>query len=1042
MHNPAAVKIAEVLNGYAKNLVKKRRFNSGNFEYSSAVAVFRYEDRPIVREEKSTNDTRDDGRSAKGRVRFPYRNDDFFELVKKTFREKKNDLTLWGNYCRETMYRINERNIHPKIITSVLTFISYTDYRNDRIMSEIINRCILRLNEFDIVNICSLVSSLSKMNISSTYFMEETKKKLMKQEDAYFEKYSPHYVCLLINSILKLQCHNDSDIYEEYKELVSFLLQKISNRKESDFSLLGISLLLHNIAKLRLKNYYYFFNRFESHIVKNRNDFNVIQILNILIAYEKVSFLKLYFLEELLSSLLQKKKIFTCTVHNLVRFIKIVFSFLSKREKITQSYYPDDNIKRVKEICAHIFFYMYKRLDECKRKEDLVLLCSVLSTYKKLIKNKDKGNIFLQLYSPFFCMIESNDLFKKITLNVKMHISRCNSTELSILFYCYSSYQMYDSLLFYFIKLRCFKIFSTFNEISFSYLFKASQNMNRQDDVFQNSCLNKISQIGKYTSIRHFCITLSAYTSVRGEKQSAHIAQLLLANFEKILSRMGEASCGGSNGGAVDTGGVVDRGGANDGDHTDDTGGDSRVSADTISAIVFFFSKMKHVNITHLINMLVYHFPHYKHDLSTESCIRMLISLSNLCANIKTEESKKYWKGYYSMVNFLAKKILVSTDLYQSKHLIMLFLKGCGKIFPSANSVRISGKRTFYFKSVLNSLLPCVHKQMCKLTVEEMAILTESLSKENYSREAIDSVLSKGSYDAFAGALLERCKEVLGDTTECVDNSDGNGRSDSSSGSSSGSNGSSGSSGSKSAMIIVNNLTRLEVHDESLFHVVVNNRILECFFLSSISALSQGIYYICMHLFCKVQAVTTGETFLLRFLLKRLYELLVNEGVIILTRNYDEIISYKHLDNLSKDCLFFKSMKCVCEAVLVILFHMCHLNYNRMRHFLEAGNYSSNSNVNRVHLLGSINLLCLYLAIFKIAEHVRQKKGCHVNEKDVLNVVTVEIHQTVRDMQIRSDQAPLLFFNVLALRASAAKRRKKNEARGRVSGHWGHRGSN
>ncbi|SBT85426.1 conserved Plasmodium protein, unknown function [Plasmodium ovale] len=1004
MHNPTVVKIADVLNGYAKNLVKKRRFNSSNFEYSSAVAVFRYEDRPIVSEEKSTNDTRDDARSAKGRVGFPYRNDDFFEMVKKTFREKKNDLTLWGNYCRETMYRINERNIHPKIITSVLTFISYTDYRNHRIISEIINRCILRLNEFDIVNICSLVSSLSKMNISSTYFMEETKKKLMKEEDTYFEKYSPHYVCLLINSILKLHCYNDSHIYEEYKELVSFLLQKTSKRKESDFSLLGISLLLHNIAKLHLKNYYYFFNRFESHIVKNRNDFNVIQILNILIAYEKVSFLKLHFLEELLSSILQKKKIITCTVHNLLRFIKIVFSFLSKREKISQSCYSDDNTKRVKAICAHIFFYMYKRLDECKRKEDLVLLCSILSTYKNLIKSKDKGNIFLQLYSPFFCMIKSNDLFQKITLNVKMHISRCNSIELSILFYCYSSYQMYDSLLFYFVKLRCFKIFSTFNEISFSYLFKAFQNMNRQDDVFQNSCLNKILQIGKYTSIRHFCITLSAYTSVLGEKQRAHIAHLLLANFEKILTRMGEASGDGSNGG-------VDMGEANDEDHTDDTRRDSRVSADTISAIVFFFSKMKYVNIAHLINMLVYHFPHYKHDLSTESCIRMLISLSNLSANIKTEESKKYWKGYYSMVNFLAKKILVSTDLHQSKHLIMLFLKGCGKIFPSDRYVRISGKRTFYFKSVLNSLLPCVHKQIYKLTVEEMAILTESLSKENYSREAIDSVLSRGGYDAFAGALLERCKEILGDTTECVDNSDDNDRSDSNGSSGSGSN------GSKSAIIIVNNLTRLEVHDESLFHVVVKNRILECFCLSSISSLSQGIYYICMHLFCKIQAVTTGQTFLLQFLLKRLYELLVNDGVIILTRNYDEIISYEHLDKLSNDCLFYKSMKCICEAVLVILFHMCHLNYNRMGHFLEAGNYFINGNVNRVHLLGSINLLCLYLAIFKIAEHVMQKKGYHVNEKDVLNVVTVEIHQTVRDMRISSDQAPLLFFNVLSLKA-------------------------
>ncbi|VWU53056.1 conserved protein, unknown function, partial [Hepatocystis sp. ex Piliocolobus tephrosceles] len=302
-------------NTYRINLLK-RNFCSKNYEYSSSTTASRYKDDiPIVNKKvKKYMDIKDNVGVVNSNLNeiknlFPDNSNDFFDNFKKYFVLYKNDLNIVHKYCKEIMYRINDKNIHPKIITNIITSVCYTEYKNDRVLSEILNRCILRLNEFDLVHICSLINSLGKIKFKSIYFMEEVQKKLMSENKNYFDKHSPHYICLLINSLVKLKFFNKLEITKENKkEYIYFLLDKIYDRKVTDFSLVGLSLLLYNISKLKLKKYYFLFPKFELHIVRVKNDLNIIQTVNILSAYSDLNFANFYFVELLLEFVLSDIK--------------------------------------------------------------------------------------------------------------------------------------------------------------------------------------------------------------------------------------------------------------------------------------------------------------------------------------------------------------------------------------------------------------------------------------------------------------------------------------------------------------------------------------------------------------------------------------------------------------------------------------------------------------------------------------------------------------------------------------------------------------
>ncbi|CRH01775.1 conserved Plasmodium protein, unknown function [Plasmodium relictum] len=1011
MYNSCVIKIYNVWNHSKRNLLKKE-FCSNNFEYSSPNVILKFKNTPIIARntEKNKNSNSQN---------FPDSNDEFFELIKKSFKENKNNLSLWNSYCRETMYRINEKNIHPKIITNVFSFLSYTDYKNDRILSEILNRCILRLKEFDLIHICSLINSLSKMNFRNIYFLEEAKKKIISENNVYFEKHSPHYICLLMNSLIKLNFCDE--------EFLNFLLEKICNRKVEEYSLLGLSLLLYNISKLKFKKYYNFFSLFECHIIKQKNDFGVIQIVNILSAYNNVNLLKDFFLTQMLDCI--NKQLHFCSLHHLIRLLSISFSFVSEKEK--NDLLPDSNIKKICEICSYIAKEIYIKLNKCKKK-DIVLLCSTLSIHKGLVQNKNNPNF------NFFQIMNVNEIFQKITLNIKKFINFYNSVEMSIILYCYSIYEINDILLFNYIKLRSLRIFSTFDEKTFSYLFKAFKNMNIKDIVFEKSCVNKILEIKEFNSIKNFCMTLSAFSKVKYE-QKLEISDIFFINFRKFMlnsydtknhlfylynkeeelnndfgnnqkkkkhshsflnTHINDFIFKEKDNTKEEAVKVMDKN-VNSEEQNNEESNKSieiiinrelnknkeekkiqKMNGNIISLSVFLFSKIKNFNPTNLIKLLVCQFENYKNDLSTENCINILLSISYLSMNMKNVENKQYWKSYYNYVNFLVRRILISSDLYKNKSFLINFLSACGKIFHSfITCIKKDEKKDFYFKNILDILIKHIYPYINELNIGEIGILMESLNKENYSYEATSLILKNDS-NMFFSSLLQRCKLLLSEKS--VNN--------------------------KNSIIIMSNLIKIEFFDKCLFNLMIKNCVLQFFCLRSINFISQGIHYICSYILLKEHIIVTRKIFLLKFLLKKLHELLINEEIVLYSNNNKLIVLKESLDKLSNDILFIKSIKLLYESFLIILFHISDINFNIKKSEMI---YYYNNNHNIIILLNNAFMLHLFLAIFTIAETLK-KKCCNIDNEKYFHIIE-QIHKNIKDIKIKSEYISLGFFKFLAI---------------------------
>ncbi|CAC9698926.1 conserved Plasmodium protein, unknown function [Plasmodium sp. DRC-Itaito] len=1174
MTNCRFLKLLSIWDKYKSKFLKLNFSTLNKFEYSSPTALLNYNNcTPLSTNKKAknkihknVNHLNNKQTSCNDEYTFPCNNEEFFEMIKKNFKKNKNEYHLWNIYCKELMYRINDSNISANIITKTFSLLSYTDYKNDYRISEILNRCILRLNEFDLIHLCSLVISLSKMNFRSVYFLEQVQNKFMREEENYFEKHSPHYICLFINSWVKLNCrrkknyitneandHHNNTIdhiidninkhdyqsdhinnnhcnylshiidYTETTEnvqIINFLLSKISHRKVEEYSLLGISLLLYNISILKLYKYYYLFSLFENHIKKTKSHFNVIQIVNILTAYNNVCLLKGTFLIELLECI--NVQIDSCYFHHLVRLMDISFSFVGNHKKDIINIYNKDIINIYNKDIINIYnkdiiniynkdiiniynkdiiniynkdiiniqnndiinthnndiinthnndiinthnndiinthnndiinthnndiinthnnnsvdefaqirhfinslFNQLAKNTKCCKKKDVILLCGTLSKYKKLI---DKN--FTNISSPF-SSINMNWLFYSIRNNVKNFINLYNHVELSILLYCYSLYEMNDIFLFHKIKLRSLKIFSTFNQITFSYLFKAFQNMQINDLIFEKACLNKILQINKFTCPKSLLFILSAFSSLYKNKKKKNfiivdILQVIFRNFQHIfINNFYEITKINKHGNIIQNINhfipsyllYIDEDNMTSYSMTicpkNETFSSFQkkkkktklIKGDTLCMLVHLFSKIKEFHlIDKLIIILINEYKNYKNIISTHNCISLLNSMGTLCAHMKKEKSNIFWRNYYLFINQLTKKILVSVDLYENKYYLINFSSACGKIFQSyiSNIYIINEKKknffSLYLKNILDILITPLNKYIHEFTLGDIGILFETFNKENYLQESICTIQKKKDQHtnfSFVYKIINRLTYLLNHINE---------------------------KDYKNVIIIMNNIIKINNFDKTIYDLIIKNYILQSFYCESIPMLSQSIFYICINILFRDIVINTQQTYLLKYLFKKLFEQFINQEIFLFsTQNECLLISDKYINNneynnMMIDSIFIKSLIFLCQSIFIILFHISNIKEINYEYKIKSQVIKKENN----ELLNSITFLRLYLTIFMFTEKCIQE-GYHL--KKIKNFtsfdnssITNEIHNTIKDIPIRSYYTSLLFYKVLLI---------------------------
>ncbi|CDU20115.1 conserved Plasmodium protein, unknown function [Plasmodium yoelii] len=1073
MKNFMQIKTLRLWNGYHRKLSTCKNFFfsidkigvSENFNYSSKLVNSAYKkNRPIL--EINKNERNKNGRNNSQNARsnsqnarsnsqngnnyehvIPDGNDEFYESIKKSFKEKKNDLGLWNIYCREIMYRINEKNLSPKIITNSLTLLSYTEYENNRIFIEIINRCILRLKDFDLINICSMINFLCKKNIKSIYLLQEIKKRIIdeKKKEFFDKPSSPHYISLLINSLIKLDYFNfESKNFEsknfESKNFLFFLLEKIENNKPSEFSLVGLSLLLYNISKLKITEKYNLFILYQNHILKLKKHFNVIQIINILSAYNDTNFLTFPILIQLLESLIYENHIFKkISLHHLVRLLQISFRFLSKGGKGGKSgkngknekeieagpSIPDEqnNYKIIVQINVHIFNSIFNNLPFCKKKENLVSLCSTLATHKELVmncfdeKNGEKNDTNLVVIKE-----NINELFKLIKDNIINLINTCNSIELSIIFYCYSIYKMNDINLFQCIKLRVLRTFSMFNEKTFSYIFKAFKNLKIKDYVFENSCLNKIIQFNRFNSINNLSRILSAYIMISPEKQIPKITNIFLESFKEILIQYFEkkkknillspsVNC------------EKIKKVKNEQEY------DDKQFIDIVSIVIKLFSKLLYIDISSFITFLSNYLYKYQKNMLINNMITILESLAILSSKIKTKENKLFWKNYYYMINYYVNQILETDQIYKNKILMINFLSAIGKIYHSfikdyylildennietnfysnnislnceligkENNSQVVFKNYFFFKNVFDMFLPHLKNNIKNMSIGEITVLMECLKKENYSEEAICLIL-KNEDTNFVNDLVERCvtiftnfenpekKQAKNGDANCGDAKCGN---------------------KKNGIILLKNLVLLQIYNNKLVDLIVKNYIIQYTYLSSINLLSQSIYYICIYILWTECFIKKKKKYLLKLLIQKIYELFINNNILIHNfSNSDINISLNQINKLSQDISFINSIKYLHETILIILLNMTTLFPICIK---------PQKNIiydNTLFFMNDINFLRFYLSVFNIVDYIMEKNKYHqnVDHKSDIFPITIQMQTVFQNLNIKNEQLTLLHF--------------------------------
>ncbi|CXJ00092.1 conserved Plasmodium protein, unknown function [Plasmodium berghei] len=1042
------IKTLRLWNGYHRKLATCKNFFFSinkialpeNFNYSSQLANSAYKrNRPILEINKNERNKKNMNKSKNGNDNYehaiPDGNDEFYELIKKTFKEKKNDLGLWNIYCREIMYRINEKNLSPKIITNSLTLLSYTEYENNRIFIEIINRCILRLKDFDLIHICSMINFLCKKNLKSVYLLQEIRKRIIDEKKIeFFDKpSSPHYISLLINSLIKLDYFNNINNNFENKQFLFFLLQKIENNKPSEFSLVGLSLLLYNISKLKITEKYHLFILYHDHILKLKKHFNVIQVINILSAYNTTNLLTFPILTQLLESLIYKNHLFKkISLRHLVRLVQISFRFLSKNGKNLRMIETGSNIsdkqnnyKMIIQMNVHIFNSIFNTLPFCKKKEYLVLLCSTLSTYKELvmkcfdIKKDDKESVFI---------IENiNELFKLMKTNLINLINTCNSIELSIIFYCYSIYKINDINLFQCIKLRVLRIFSTFDEKTFSYIFKAFKNLKIEDNVFEYSCLNKIIQFNHFNSINNLSRILSAYIMITPKKQIPKITNIFFESFKQILIRYFEKKkILLTNSFNCEPIKQIEYEKEYDDEHF----------IDIVSIVIKLFSKVLYLNIPSFIIFISNYFYKYTKNILINNIVTILDSLAIMSSKIKTKENKLYWKNYYCMVNYYVNKILETDQIYKNKTLMINFISSTGKIYHSFirdnldnyfilnennietnlcfknishKSVLIGKednsqfvfKNFFFFKSILDMFLSHLKNQIKNMTIGEITVLMECLKKENYSEEAICLIL-KNEDKIFFNDLVERCITIFTDfenpekkEAKYYMNYDNK----------------------KNGIIILKNLILLQIYNNKLVDLIVKNYILQYNYLSSINLLSQSIYYLCIYSLWTECFVKKKQIYLLKFLIQKIYELFINNHILIHNfSNSDINISLNQIKKLSEDISFINSIKYLYEAILIILLNMTNLFPINP---IITTSQKKNIIYNTSFFINDINFLRLYLSVFNIVDHIMEKNKYHqviINHKSELSPITIQIQNIFQNLDIKIAKSTLFhFYNIIKL---------------------------
>ncbi|KYN97092.1 hypothetical protein PGSY75_1329800, partial [Plasmodium gaboni] len=1094
-------------------------------EYSSPTALLNYNNcTPLYRNKtdnniNNVNHLNNKETSCSANNTFPCNNEEFFEMIKKNIKKNKNEYHLLNIYCKELMYRINDSNISAHIITKIFSLLSYTDYKNDYRISEILNRCILRLNEFDLIHLCSLVISLSKMNFKSVYFMEQVQNKFLREGQNYFEKHSPHYICLFINSWVKLNCikkkkknyikddqkdhqnntidhinnnhinylsHNHNEETIKNIQIINFLLTKISHKNVEEYSLIGISLLLYNISILKLHKYYYLFYLFENHIIKTKNHLNVIQIVNILTAYKNVCLLKGTLLIELLECVNEQTE--SCYFHHLVRMLDVCFYFVANHNKDINHM----NSKDIKDIhknnivdthknnivdthknnivdthknnivdthnnissyelqhtCHFIsilFNQLIKNTKHCKKK-DVILLCGTLSKYKKWI---DKN--FRNSSSPL-SSINMNLLFYIIRNNAKNFINMYSHVELSILLYCYSLYEIKDIYLFHKIKLRCLKIFNTFNEITFSYLFKAFQNMKINDLIFENACLNKILEINKFTCPKSLVFILSALSCLYKEKKKnfliKDILEVLFKNFQHIFI---------NNFYEINKDGYIiqnindsipsyllyieeenkdrhsldeenkDRHSLDEENkdrHSLDEENKDRhsldmcqkknkklINGDTLCMLVKLFSKFKEFHlIDKVIIILINEYKNYKNIISTYNCICLLNSLGILCAHIEKEQSHFFWRNYYLFINHLTKKILLSVDLHENKNYLINFLSAGGKIFHSYISILYiineeNKNFSFYLKNILDILITHLHKYINELTLVDIGIILETFNKENYLHISIYNMPKKKKENekkddhinlSFVNKIINRLTYLLNYVNE---------------------------KDYKNVIIIMNNIIKINSFDQKIYNLIIKNYILQSFYYQSIPMLSQSIYYICMSVLFRDIIINTQQIYLLTYLFKKLFQQFINQDIFLFsTQNQCLLISDKYINknkinhNIIIDTIFIKSLIFLCQSIFIILFHISNIKQINYQYKIKNEVIQNENN----QLLNSITFLRLYLTIFMLTQIFIQdpyylKKIKKFTYSNNYNTITQQIHNTIKHIPIKTYNTSVLFYKLLLI---------------------------
>ncbi|SOV81242.1 conserved Plasmodium protein, unknown function [Plasmodium sp. gorilla clade G3] len=1115
-----------------KNKFLKSNFSTSNkFEYSSPTALLNYNiSTPLSTNKKAKNKIHKNVNHLNNKQTscsdnhtfLPCNNEEFFEMIKKNIKKNKNEYHLWNIYCKELMYRINDSNISANIITKTFSLLSYTDYKNDHRISEILNRCILRLNEFDLIHLCSLVISLSKMNFKSVYFLEQVQNKFMREEENYFAKHSPHYICLFINSWIKLNCirkknyitndgndhHNNridnitdkinkNDHKDDYinnnhcnylshvdhrettenVQIINFLLSKIRHRKVEEYSLIGISLLLYNISILKLYEHYYLFSLFENHIMKTKSHLNVIQIVNILTAYNNVCLLKGTFLIELLECI--NVQINSCYFHHLVRLLDISFCFVGNHNKdiidihnkdiinihnkdiinihnkdilnihnkdilnihnkdILNIHNKDifnihnntlvDEFSQVCHFITSLFNQLVKNTKYCKKK-DVILLCGTLSKYKKWI---DKN--FTNTSSPL-SSINMNSLFYGIRNNVKNFINLYNHVELSILLYCYSLYEINDIFLFHKIKLRSLKIFITFNQITFSYLFKAFQNMKINDVIFEKACLNKILQINKFTCPKSLLFILSALSSLQKKKKKnfiiVDILQVIFRNFQHIfinnfyeiikinkdgniiqninhfipsyLLYIGEDNMASYSIAMCRENATFSSFQKKDKKDKKKNKKNKLINGDTLCMLVHLFSKLKEFHlIDKLIIILINEYKNYKNIMSTHNCIILLNSMCTLCDHMKKEESNIFWRNYYLFINQLTKKILISVDLYENKNYLINFLSACGKNFQSYISIIyiINEEKknfSFYLKNILDILITPLNKYINELTLGDIGILLETFNKENYLQESIYTIPKKKDnyiHFSFVNKIINRLSYLLNHINE---------------------------KNYKNVIIIMNNIIKINNFNKTIYDLIIKNYIVQNFSYESIPMLSQSIYYICINVLFRDIIINTEQIYLLKYLFKKLFEQFINQEIFLFsTQNECLLISDKYINNneynnMMMDKIFIKSLTFLCQSIFIILFHISNIKEMSYEYKIKSEVIKKKNN----ELLNSITFLRFYLTIFMLTKKCIQE-AYHL--KKIKNFtrfdnssITYEIHNTIKHIPIKSYYTSLLFYKVLLI---------------------------